>query len=195
MAKTNEKKQARRPDDVPQEVLMSAMDVLGKWLTKTLQGRTSSGPFSEANLGDIPVKVIARRTYIKWASGEWKWKESLSLTTQLIRIARSEMTHILRDWKKSGEPEFVSASQDEDVQRELDLMAAEEEMDDELKAIAYEEAEKRLKDDPEMLRLLHLIRELNDRRAISKRMKISIVEVRVLETKMFDLLRKNSKNN
>ena len=130
------------------------------------------------------MKVIAKRTYIKWKSGKWRWKETLSLTTQLIRIARSEMSHIVRDWKAQGQPELIAASHDEDAQKALDLLAAEEEFDEELKSIAYEKAEKRLKDDPEMLRLLHLIRELNDRRAISKRMKVSIVEVRQMEAEL-----------
>jgi hypothetical protein len=85
----------------------------------------------------------------------------------------------------------LSASQDENVQRELDLMVAEAEMDEELKAVAYEQAEMLLKDDPELLKFLHLVRELNDRRAISKRMKITIVEVRALETKMIDKVRQN----
>lgn len=185
MDKTKQKlKQARQPDDVSQKEELNALDVLGNWLTKKLKGKTDSGPFSEVNLGDIPVKVIAKRTYIKWKSGKWKWKETLSLTTQLIRIARSEMSHIVRDWKAQGQPELIAASHDEDAQKALDLLAAEEEFDEELKSIAYEKAEKRLKDDSEMLRFLHLIRELNDRRAISKRMKISIVEVRLMEAEL-----------
>lgn len=185
MDKTKQKlKQARQPDDVSQKEELDALDVLGNWLTKKLKGKTDSGPFSEANLGDIPVKVIAKRTYIKWKSGKWRWKETLSLTTQLIRIARSEMSHIVRDWKAQGQPELIAASHDEDAQKALDLLAAEEEFDEELKSIAYEKAEKRLKDDPEMLKLLHLIRELNDRRAISKRMKVSIVEVRQMEAEL-----------
>jgi len=185
MDKTKQKlKQARQPDDVSQKEELNALDVLGNWLTKKLKGKTDSGPFSEVNLGDIPVKVIAKRTYIKWKSGKWKWKETLSLTTQLIRIARSEMSHIVRDWKAQGQPELIAASHDEDAQKALDLLAAEEEFDEELKSIAYEKAEKRLKDDPEMLKLLHLIRELNDRRAISKRLKISIVEVRQMEAEL-----------
>ena len=185
MDKTKQKlKQARQPDDVSQKEELEALDVLGNWLTKKLKGKTDSGPFSEANPGDIPVKVIAKRTYIKWKSGKWRWKETLSLTTQLIRIARSEMSHIVRDWKAQGQPELIAASHDEDAQKALDLLAAEEEFDEELKSIAYEKAEKRLKDDPEMLKLLHLIRELNDRRAISKRMKVSIVEVRQMEAEL-----------
>jgi len=185
MDKTKQKlKQARQPDDVSQKEELNALDVLGNWLTKKLKGKTDSGPFSEVNLGDIPVKVIAKRTYIKWKSGKWKWKETLSLTTQLIRIARSEMSHIVRDWKAQGQPELIAASHDEDAQKALDLLAAEEEFDEELKSIAYEKAEKRLKDDSEMLRFLHLIRELNDRRAISKRLKISIVEVRQKEAEL-----------
>lgn len=182
MDKTRQKlKQVRRPEEVPQEEELKALDVLGNWLTKKLKGKTDSGPFSEANLGDIPVKVIAKRTYIKWKSGKWRWKDCLSLTTQLIRIARSEMSHIVRDWKAQGQPELIAASKDE---KALDLLAAEEEFDEELKSIAYEKAEKRLKDDSEMLKFLHLIRELNDRRAISKRLKISIVEVRLMEAEL-----------
>ena len=71
MDKTKQKlKQARQPDDVSQKEELEALDVLGNWLTKKLKGKTDSGPFSEANLGDIPVKVIAKRTYIKWKSGK-----------------------------------------------------------------------------------------------------------------------------
>jgi hypothetical protein len=183
--------QTRRPAEVPQEELKTALIVLSKWLTKVLKGRTRIGPLSEANLGEKPVVFISKLAYIKWASGSWKWKDSLSLQTQLIRIANSEIHHIIRDWKKQNEPEFLSASQDENVQRELDLMVAEAEMDEELKAVAYEQAEMLLKDDPELLKFLHLVRELNDRRAISKRMKITIVEVRALETKMIDKVRQN----
>ena len=183
--------QTRRPAEVPQEELKTALIVLSKWLTKVLKGRTRIGPLSEANLGEKPVVFISKLAYIKWASGSWKWKDSLSLQTQLIRIANSEIHHIIRDWKKQNEPEFLSASQDENVQREIDLMVAEEEMDEELKAIAYEQAEMLLKDDPELLKFLHLVRELNDRRAISKRLKIPIAEVRALETKMLDKVRQN----
>lgn len=191
--KKEKSKQGRHPDNVSQEEELEALDVLGNWLTRKLKGKTDSGPFSEASLGDIPVKVIAKRAYIKWKAGNWQWKDNLSLTTQLIRIARSEMSHIVRDWKGLGKPELIAASLDEDAQKTLDLLAGEEKVDEELKSIAYEKAEKRVMDDPELLKLLRLIRDLNDRRAISKRMKITIVEVRMLEAELLEKVKPRSK--
>ena len=41
--------------------------------------------------------MIAKRAYIKWKSGKWRWIETLSLIIQLVRIARSEISHIVRD--------------------------------------------------------------------------------------------------
>lgn len=186
MTKRQKLKQVRRPEETPMEEMIPAFDTLGKWLTKKLKGRTDSGPFSEANLGEPAIICIPKRVYTTWQAGNWKWKESLSLTTQLIRIARSEMSHIVRDWKAQGEPEVIAASQDETVMQSLREMEAEEQVDEELKALAYEIAEQRLKDDQRLLKFLHLVRELNDRRAISKRLKITIVEVREIETEMLE---------
>lgn len=189
MTKRKKLKQGRRPEEVPMEEVMPAFGMLGKWLTKKLRGRTDCGPFSEANLGEPALICIPKRVYNSWVSGKWKWKETLSLTTQLIRIARSEMSHIVRDWKMHGKPEVIAVSQDEKVMKVLQEIEAEEQVDEELKSVAYEIAEERLKDEPRMLKFLHLVRELNDRRAISKRLKITIIEVREIEAEMLEKVR------
>ena len=81
-----------RPQDVPLEKILEAMELSGKWVVKKLKGNPKTGPFSEAVLTEKAAKFFPKLAYQKWVSGDWEWKDSLDLTSQFIRIIRSEMT-------------------------------------------------------------------------------------------------------
>ena len=188
MGKEKEKRK-QRPEDASLEEVMEAMDVMSKWITKKLYGRTERGALSEAALGEPAVMYFSKMAYIKWASGEWVWPEGISLTTILIRIARSDISHHVKAWLRQGGPE-VSAMSDQqtalDVAREL---AQDLEAEEELKALGYQMAEARVKDNPTYLKYIKAVRELNNYKAIAKRMKMSISAVKALEAELLATLR------
>ncbi|MBO4598337.1 MAG: hypothetical protein J5676_10765 [Bacteroidaceae bacterium] len=113
---TKEKHEQMRQNDVPLEKILDAMELSGKWVVKRLKGNPTSGPFSELVLTEKAAVFFPKVAYMKWASGAWKWKQGLDLTTQFIRIIRSEMSHRLRDWRERNEPEPMN---NELVAREL----------------------------------------------------------------------------
>lgn len=172
----------RNVQDVAIEEVLKAMAIAGKWVTKKLHGNPVYGPFSEALLGDKAAVLFPKLAYCKLAGGEWEWKDGLSLTTQLIRIIRTEMSHRYRDWKNRKEPEPAESLSDEMIAVEAEeALACESESEDESKELGYQLITRWLKDYPELLRYVQLVEELNDYRAISKRLRIRMSEVKALE--------------
>lgn len=161
MDKTKQKlKQARQPDDVSQKEELEALDVLGNWLTKKLKGKTDSGPFSEANLGDIPVKVIAKR----------------------------KMGHIIRDWYAQGCPnKMLTGDMNYREQVEMDI-ARQYEAEANMRELGYDIARKALDGNPKMLAYVEAVYETNDYRAVAKKLKMTLKEVQELESQLLALL-------
>ncbi len=186
---TNEKHEQMRQNDVPLEKILDAMELSGKWVVKRLNGNPTSGPFSELVLTEKAAVFFPKVAYMKWASGAWKWKQGLDLTTQFIRIIRSEMSHRLRDWRERNEPEPMN---NELVARELEQALADElEMEEEMKDLGYANILEYVSEHPRLVVYVNLVRETNDYRTISKKLRIKMAEVKELEAEVIKIIRAN----
>lgn len=194
ISETDDFKGAHGAQDVSLEEKMEALDYVSNWLTATLMGHTSKGAFSEAALGCPAVEYFSMRAYEKLFSGKWKWKETKSLKTQLVDIAKSDMGHAVRDWVAKGSPDVTPMSQEEGWEGRSAVAMTDQELVDEIEVrkksldMAYEIAEAKAKDDPELLKYLKAMRETKSYRGISKRLKINMGDVKALEARLMALL-------
>jgi len=170
-----------RLDSVSDVEWREAMECLSNYLTKKLAGKTVSGAFSESVLGVSAVEYFSKLAFIRLYSGQWKWKESLGLKTQLIRIARSEMSHHLRNWLKSEGPQAVRL----DNSISESLLVEDDSLD-----VAYEIALSAAKDDPQLVAYINAVRDLNNYDDIAKELNISKKAVYALQRRLIRRLKK-----
>lgn len=71
-----------------------------------LRQRTLSGAHSGSRLGADPVDYYLGISYEKILSGEWEWKDELSLTAQMIRIVNSYINTEVEKKKTKKEKSF-----------------------------------------------------------------------------------------
>ena len=185
------KHEQMRQNEVTLKKVLYAMELSSKWVVKKLKGNPTSGPFSELVLTEKAAMFFPKLAYMKWASGAWKWKEGLDLPTQFIRIIRSEMSHRLRDWKERNEPE-VTPMNNELVAREVEQALAEElEMEEEMKDLGYANILEYVAAYPNLVVYVNLVRETNSYRSISKKLCITMAEVKKLEAEVIRMIRTN----
>lgn len=174
--------------EMPLDEVLKAMETAGKWITKKI-GNPEIGPLSEAMLGDKASVVLPKLAYCKLAGGDWVWKDGLSLTTQLIRIIRTEISHRLRDCSIRKEPNVLESLTENYVALEDDKLLADELiMEDETRDLGYKLIFEWLKDYPELTNYVRLVREFNSYRAISKRLRLKIGEVKELEMRTMKVI-------
>ena len=186
---TKVKLKQMRPQDVPLEKILEAMELSGKWVIKKLKGNPKTGPFSETVLTEKAAKFFPKLAYQKWASGAWAWKDGLDLPTQFIRIIRSEMSHRLRDWKHQHEPEVMSLDDENAMKDVAQALAEELEMEEEMKDLGYDIILEWVEEKPELVVYVNMVRELNNYRTISKKLRITMTEVRELEAEVLAVIR------
>ena len=211
--KNQKKKQKFKPlSEVTNEEVLKAMELASYWLADQLEGRTDSGAFSAAFLGDearlyFPAKALKT---LKSPDCKWHWKEGTKLSTLVINVMRSDMAHELRCYIDLGEPTVMPASCFErdddddysdangllevdpelqrghiDVQSEMEMLEELERYEslrDKGKRIAHAAAVNT--GNAKLVRYVELAFELPDYRAISKRMKITLAEVKELEAQL-----------
>ena len=198
--------------------LREAFKIASYWLTDELEDCKAFGAFSEANLGESAIAYFPKRAYLalKDPKSKWHWKVGTKLSTLMINVMRSDMAHTLRDYRLDGEPllkstsELVRGEADEDgfddanaleevgpevrlgnwqADDEMEKMAELERYESERdKGMRIARAAARESGDPRLVVYVELAFELPDYRAISKRMKVSISEVKEMEAKVISLL-------
>ena len=203
-------------DATPGE-LREAIKMASYWLTDELDGHTEKGAFSVMNLGEEARQYFIKHAYIILMDPEckWKWKEGTKLSTLMINVVRSEMGHVLRKYHNQNGPDVVHASSLKRAARGGDdafddansvlEMALEKQRDDgqantEMEMLEELERYETLRDkgqkiaraavkgDTKLEQYVDLVFELPDYRTISKRMKISISEVKELESELIAIL-------
>jgi len=186
---TKVKLKQMRPQEVPLEKILEAMELSGKWVIKKLKGNPKTGPFSEEVLTEKAAKFFPKLAYQKWASGAWAWKDGLDLTTQFIRIIRSEMSHRLRDWKHQYEPEVMSLDNENALKDVAQALAEELEMEEEMKDLGYDIILEWVEDKPDLVVYVNMVREHNNYRTISKKLRITMPDVKELEAEVIAVIR------
>ena len=218
MQQKNKKNGKLKPlSDATPEELREAMKMASYWLTDELDGHTEKGAFSVMNLGEEARQYLIKHAYIilKDPECKWKWKEGTKLSTLMINVVRSEMGHVLRKYLNQDEPDVVHASSlkraarggddDFDDANTVLEMALEKQRDDgqvntEMEMLEELERYESLRDkgqkiaraavkgDAKLEQYVDLVFELPDYRTISKRMNISIPEVKELESELIAIL-------
>lgn len=150
---------------------------------------------------------------------KWKWKENTQLSTLMINVVKSEMAHKLREYKLDGKPTVVAASSmerdqesggedevknpnnvlemDADVKRnDFDVMTEMElleelQREESRRDRGYKIARAAAKEsgDVKLMKYVEVVFENPDYRTISKKMRITQVEVKELEARMIEIFK------
>lgn len=173
--------------------LTAAVEDLSNWLTDKMKGKTQYGAFSMRVLGEEAVTYFTERAVLTYFKGNWKRKKNETLRVFLGRMVMSDMGHALRDYKEKGRVKICSMDDDEArLEAEEQATLEWEEMLERLelaREIAYDMAEDRVKDDPELTEYLKIMYEHNSYREISRKLRITIADVKNLETELLRSLK------
>lgn len=173
--------------------LAAAVEDLSKWLTDKLKGETQYGPYSMSVLGEEAVTYFTERAVMTFFKGNWKRKKNETLREFLGRMVISDMGHAQRDYKNKGE--VMIRSMDDDHARLEAVEQATLEWEEGLerlelaREVAYDIAAERVKNDPELTKYLKTMYDHNSYRDISRKLRMTIADVKNLETELLRSLR------
>ena len=168
--------------------LAAAVEDLSKWLTDKLKGKTQYGAYSMSVLGEEAVTYFTERAVMTFFKGNWKRKKNETLREFLGRMVISDMGHAQRDYKNKGE--VMIRSMDDDHARLEAVEQATLEWEEGLerlelaREVAYDIAAERVKNDPELTMYLKTMYDHNSYRDISRKLRMTIAEVKNLETEL-----------
>jgi hypothetical protein len=169
----------RRFDDIGPAQWKEAFSVLGDYLTRKLRGRTRHGPFAKEALGCTAVEHLSKRAYDMLAAGECRWPDDVSLATQLIRNAKREMQRMEQEWNEGRQLSEMEAQRGAAIDKRTQKGAV---------AVAYRIAIHSARGNPRLLEFINCMQEKKDRKAIARKMRISMEEVKALEAELLDCL-------
>lgn len=173
--------------------LAAAVEDLSKWLTDKLKGNTQYGAYSMSVLGEEAVTYFTERAVMTFFKGNWKRKKNETLREFLGRMVISDMGHAQRDYKNKGE--VMIRSMDDNQARLEAVEQATLEWEEVLerlelaREVAYDIAAERVKNDPELTMYLKTMYDHNSYRDISRKLRMTIAEVKNLETELLRSLR------
>ena len=199
------KEEWQRLADVPPEEKGRAFKKLFKWISFQIKHNgfdLDFGPFSYRMMGEDVVGRIATECMEALFCGEWHWNPNRELSSQLIQIAKSKMSHIVRTFYNPNTPKLILESglqtrEDDEGNSdrekfELDV-AAQWEFEANMRDMGYEMARNVVKDDPELLRYLDAMKELDNYYGIASLMEIPVNKVLKLERRLLKRLEKELK--
>ena len=195
MKKNRVKRGRARGAMSPKELkeLAAAVEDLSKWLTDKLKGETQYGPYSMSVLGEEAVTYFTERAVMTFFKGNWKRKKNETLREFLGRMVISDMGHAQRDYKNKGE--VMIRSMDDNQARLEAVEQATLEWEEVLerlelaREVAYDIAAERVKNDPELTMYLKTMYDHNSYRDISRKLRMTIADVKNLETELLRSLR------
>ena len=170
-----------RPDMVSDPEWEQGMEVAVKYIEKKISRLNHCGALDEGVFAIPTAEHFVFGAFDKLFTGEWEWSEHRAIHTQLVKIALSDISHHLRDWKKKEHVEVV----------EFDERIADHLTDDEdFLDIVYEIAEEAAADDEQLMLYLRKVREVNNYEVIAEDMGLTITEVYQLQRKLVRRLEK-----
>ena len=195
MKKNRVKRGRARGAMSPKELkeLAAAVEDLSKWLTDKLKGETQYGPYSMSVLGEEAVTYFTERAVMTFFKGNWKRKKNETLREFLGRMVISDMGHAQRDYKNKGEVRIRSMDDNQARLEAVEQATLEwEEVLERLelaREVAYDIAAERVKNDPELTKYLKTMYDHNSYRDISRKLRMTIADVKNLETELLRSLR------
>ena len=182
----------RLADVTPQE-RERALKKLQRWIHYEIIHRGFNleyGPFSRAAIGGDAVDVISEDCMEALFCGEWHWKPTRELSSQLIQIAKSKMGHIIEDFYELDQPEHTLLS-DQEFREEVEMnLAAQWKFEANMRDMGYEIARKAVSDDPELMAYLDAMFKLDNYYGIASLMGIDVKDVLKLEKRLLSRLAK-----
>lgn len=176
-------KHFERPDMVSDPEWEQAMEVAVKYVEKKINRLNHCGALDESVFGIPVAEHFVFGAFDKLFTGEWEWNEHRAIHTQLVKIALSDISHHLRDWKKKEHVEIVEF--DESMADRLNH-------DDDFLDIVYEIAEKASDGDEELLEYLKAMRCCNNYELIAEELGVDIQTVYQRQRKLMRRLEKRN---
>lgn len=169
------------------ELRKAIYEDLPKLLTGILKGRTEYGAFSASYIGEPALDHFISEALRTYAKGTWERKENESVIDFLKRIIRSKMGHHVRDWKKNKDK--ILAAMETEKQRAYAEQVANDiliELEDyeTLHNLRFDIIEAVVEGDKDMKKLLKVLKKAENENEVSKKMDMSIDEVRNIQARM-----------
>ena len=181
----------QRLADVTPKEREKALKKLQRWIHYEIIKRGFSleyGPFSRAAIGGDAVDVISEDCMEALFCGEWHWKPTRELSSQLIQIAKSKMGHIIEDFYEQDQPEYKLLS-DQEFREEIEMnLASQYKFEANMRDMGYDIARDVVKDDPELLAYLDAMFKLDNYYGIASLLGIDVNKVMKLEKKLLTRL-------
>ena len=170
-----------RPDMVSDPDWEQGMEVAVKYVEEKINRLNHCGALDESVFGIPAAEHFVFGAFDKLFKGDWEWSPHRAIHTQLVKIALSDISHHLRDWKKKEHLEVV----------EFDERIADHLTDDEdFLDIVYEKAEGYAAGDENLLNYLKAMRRCNNYELIAEEMGIEVREVYQLQRKLIRRIEK-----
>lgn len=179
---------------VTPEEKRKALTQLARWVTWQIAYHgfdLEHGPLSSAAMGGNAVEVISEECYEALMCGEWHWRETRSLSSMLIQIAKSKMGHIVREYNERDRPEMTLTS-DLSFRRQAEMdIACQWQREANMRDMGYDMAREVVKGHPLLLAYLDALYRFNDYADMANYMKMSVKKVMELEKQLLALLERS----
>ena len=160
------------------------------WAISTHGFDPEYGPFSKDAMGGDPVEVLTEECLEALFCGEWHWKPTRELSSQLIQIAKSKMSHIIERYYRDKQPKMRLLSE-QSFREEVEMnLAAQWKFEANMREMGYEIARDIVRNDPELLAYLDAMYVDDTYQGIASLLKVDVATVKKLEKKLLNLLAK-----
>lgn len=149
------------------------------------------GPFCYEEMNGDAVWVLCSECYEDLWEGRWNWPENRKLSTQMCYMARSKMSHQIRDYLKRVKKKDIYMSKMDRAQlKEMEKAARKWEDENSLRDLGFKMAFSAVQDKPEYVRYLQALEKFNCYEYIAEELGMEQSEVAALERKVLKFLRK-----
>ena len=122
--------------------------------------------------------------------GEWHWKPTRELSSQLIQIAKSKMSHIIERYYRDNQPKMRLLSE-QSFREEVEMnLVAQWKFEANMREMGYEIARDIVRNDPELLAYLDAMYVDDTYQGIASLLQVDVATVKKLEKKLLNLLAK-----
>lgn len=170
-----------------------ALKKVARWVTWAIRAHgfdLEYGPFSYAAMGGDPVEVLTEECLEALYSGEWHWKPTRELSSQLIQIAKSKMSHIIERYYRDKQPKMRLLSE-QSFREEVEMnLAAQWKFEANMREMGYEMARDIVRNNPELLAYLDAMYVDDTYQGIASLLQVDVATVKKLEKKLLNLLAK-----
>ncbi len=149
-------------------------------------------PFSYEEMNGDAVWVLCSESYEDLWEGRWDWPENRKLSTQLCYMARSKMSHQIRDYLKrvNKRKDLHISKMDRARLKEMEKAAQKWSDENSMRDLGFKMAFSAAKDKPEFLEYLKALEKVNCYEYIAEELGLEQSELAALERKVLRFLKK-----